>query len=990
MRDEILNEIIGPPVDAEVAFDALMPRKVSNLLLVSSLYDYYTFIEDGTISEMLYSEFLDLDLRFMPSIERVSTADEALERLQAEAFDLVISMAKVGHMNVAQFGEAVQATRPGVSVALLATNPRELSVLPPLEQLRGIDSVFVWLGDVRLFVAIIKHFEDQRNAAHDAQIAGVRSIILVEDSVQFYSSYLPMLYSEILKQTRAVTAESVTRSQKTTRMRARPKVLLARTYEEAMVLYEQYEQNVLGVIVDAAFPREGRIDPAAGFRFARVLKERAPNLPVLMQSESQSAAMAASVGLPFLDKNSPTLLADLRQFMERDLGFGDFVFHEPGGAVISRAPDLRTLEWALQAVPGEHLLSNVARSDFCTWLMARTAFELAEAIRKIVQQPDDDRESLRRQLLGALRTYRGRSSAGVVVDYSARTFEGGSGVVRIGRGSLGGKGRGLAFINALINRYRVEHRFPDVRIFVPPTAVLTTGVFDRFMESSGLLPYALQETDDDRITEAFLDADLPSEATESLWNFLQWVRYPLAVRSSSLLEDASYQPFAGIYETYMIPNNDGNAEMRHEQLCNTVKRVYASTYHRNPKAYMQSLPHRLEEEKMAVVIQQVVGRRHDQYLYPDFAGVGRSLNFYPMPGLTAEDGVVSVALGLGKTVVEGGRAVRFCPVCPRKPIQSFTPADHLENSPRTFFALDMSGPPDGPGSRSGSRLDLVPLDIEAAERHGTLAAVGSTYSPDNDAVYDGLSRAGIRLITMAGVLKGKVFPLADVTAFLLRVGAAASSCPVEIEFAVSLSERRGAPHEFAFLQIRPLVLGAEAYEVTIGDLDVQAAICLSRKALGNGYIRGVRDVIYVRPGGFDRAKTRLLAGEIGALNARLQHEKRPYVLIGPGRWGSADPWLGVPVKWADISGVRCIVETPFADLHVDPSQGSHFFQNIVSFGIGYLTIDPRDNQDRLDTEWLDRCQAETDSLSLRHLSFREPLRIALNGRTNVGVVLKPE
>jgi hypothetical protein len=990
VRDEILSEIIGPPVDAEVAFDALMPRKVSNLLLVSSLYDYHTFIEDGTISEMLYSEFLDLDLRFTPSIERVSTAEEALDRLRADEFDLVISMAKVGHMNVAQFGEAVHATRPDVSVALLATNPRELSVLPPLGQMRGVDSVFVWLGDVRLFVAIIKHFEDRRNAAHDAQVAGVRSLILVEDSVQFYSSYLPMLYGEILKQTRAVTAESVTRSQKTTRMRARPKVLLARTYEEAMALYEQYEQTVLGVIVDAAFPREGRLDPEAGFRFAQVLKLRAPELPVLMQSESHGAERAAAVGLPFLDKTSPTLLADLRRFMQRDLGFGDFVFRQPDGAVISRAPDLRTIEWAIQAVPGEHLLSNVSRSDFCSWLIARTEFELAEAIRAIVREPDEDRESLRRRLLGALRTYRGRSSAGVVVDYSARTFEGGAGVVRIGRGSLGGKGRGLAFVNALINKYRLEHRFPGVRIFVPPTAVLTTGVFDRFMESSGLLPFALQETDDERITEAFLDADLPADASESLWNFLQWVRYPLAVRSSSLLEDASYQPFAGIYETFMIPNNAGDPEARHDQLCDAVKRVYASTYHRNPKAYMQSLPHRLEEEKMAVVIQQVVGRPHDHYLYPDFAGVGRSLNFYPMPGLKPEDGVVSVALGLGKTVVDGGRAVRFCPALPRKPIQSFTPADHLENSQRAFLALDMAERPSATGPHADPQLSVVPLDIEMAERHGTLAAVGSTYSPDNEAVYDGTSRPGVRLVTMAGVLKGRVFPLAEVTAFLLRVGEAASSCPVEIEFAVTLSQKPGAPHEFAFLQIRPLVLGSESYEVTLDGLDVQSALCLSHQALGNGYIRGVRDVLYVRRSGFERSKTRQLADEVGAVNAKLRQDGRPYVLIGPGRWGSADPWLGVPVRWADISGVRCIVETPFADLHVDPSQGSHFFQNIVSFGIGYLTIDARGGRDRLDLEWLDRQPALMESTSLRHVVFDEPLRIVLNGRTNVGIVMRPD
>jgi CheY-like chemotaxis protein len=989
MRDPILSEIIGLPAQTEVPYDSLMPRRVGNLLLVSSLYDCYAFIEDGRLSEMLFSDLLDFDVQSAPSIHRVSTAGEALEIVQAEPFDLVISTARVGDMNVQEFGQMVKSVVPDLPVVLLTGNARELSVLPALETLTGVDTVFVWLGDVRLFPAIIQHIEDRENAWHDARTADVKSIILIEDSVQFYSSYLPMLYTEILKQTRELTADSVNRAQRIMRMRARPKVLLARTYEEGLELYERYRNDLLGVILDAAFPREGKADPAAGFRFARLLRERAPALPVLMQSEPANAVRAASLEIDFIDKSSPTLLSSLRTFMKSQLGFGDFVFLGPGGEVISRAPDLRTLDWAIQALPEADLPGNVERNDFHMWLMARAEFELAKTVRNVIEKTRHDPSVLRRQLLQTLRSYRERSMAGVIAEYSTRTFEGGSGFVRIGKGSLGGKGRGLAFVHSLIDAYRFEHHFPGVRIFVPPTAVLATGIFDQFMESSGLLPYALEETDDEKITDAFLEAELPREVVENLWTFLQWVRYPLAVRSSSLLEDASYQPFAGIYKTYMIPNNNESSEVRLEELRRAIKMVYASTYHSDPKAYMESVPNRLEEEKMAVIIQQVVGRRHDSYLYPDFAGVGRSLNFYPMPEMRPEDGVVSVALGLGKTVVEGGRCVRFCPACPRKPIQSFTPEEYVENSQKSFLALNLAAPGD-PSRVNGSPAgEPVSLALDLAESHGTLGPVGSVFSNEENAVFDGLSRRGIRIVTMAGVLKGKAFPLPEVMAFLLKVGAAASSSPVEIEFAVNLSGTPDKPHEFGFLQIRPLVLGAESRQVQINGISPEDAICISHKALGNGLIQGICDVVYVRRKTFDRGATPKIADEVGSLNTKLKGRKRPYLLIGPGRWGSADPWLGIPVKWAQISGVRCIIETDLEDIRVEPSQGSHFFQNIVSFGIGYLTVDPRGNEDVLDTRWLDDQPSETETEHLRHVAFEDPVRIALDGRKNFGVVMKP-
>jgi DNA-binding NarL/FixJ family response regulator len=965
-----------------------MPRRVSNLLLVSSLYDHYTIIEDGKLSEMLYSEYVDLGLRFTPSIERVSTAEEALEKLRSEPFDLVISMIRVGDMNVVEFGEAVHAVNPAIPVILLAGSVRELSLFPSPDHLKGIDTVFVWLGDVRLFVAIIKYIEDRLNATHDAEVAGVRSIMLIEDSVQFYSSYLPMLYTEILKQSHALTAESANRTQRIMRMRARPKVLLARTFEESVSLFEQHRSHLLGVIVDAAFPKDGKIDPAAGFQVIRRLRERAPELPLLMQSDSQNASGAASLGVMFIDKNSPTLLANLREFMQQHLGFGDFVFRRSDGAVISRAPDLRTLEWAMQAVPEEDIRQNVTRNDFYTWLMARTEFDLAETVRTIVRKSGDDPETLRQRLLQVLKAFRQHSLSGIVSEYSSHTFEGGTGFVRIGDGSLGGKGRGLAFINSLINTYHLEHRFPGVRIFVPPTAVLASGVFDRFMESSGLLSYALKETYDRKITDAFLRAKFPTDVLDNLWDFLQWVHYPLAIRSSSLLEDASYQPFAGIYRTFMIPNNNENPEVRLEELRNAIKMVYASTYLADPKAYMESLPNRLEEEKMAVIIQQVVGRQHGSYVYPHFAGVGRSLNFYPVSGVKPEDGIVSVTLGMGKAVVDGGRCIRFCPASPATPIQSFTLDDYLENSPKDFLALDMAHSMFTEGERF--LHDLVTLDLDVAEKDGTLGPVGSVYSADNDALYDGIARPGTRLVTMARVLKGSVFPLADITAFLMKVGRAASSCPVEIEFAVNLSDDPAVPHEFAFLQIRPLVAGSELQDIEVGELDTTDALCVSHKALGNGLISNVCDVIYVRKSNYDRAKNPTIPMEIEALNAMLRQRKRPYLLIGPGRWGSADPWLGIPVKWAQISAVRCIVETNLEDMRVDPSQGSHFFQNIMSFGIGYLMADIQANQgDRLDISWLDCQPAELETAHLRHVVLDHPLRIALNGRKNFGVILKP-
>ena len=987
MRDRILDDLLGAPEQTEVPFDALMPRRVNKLLLVTSLYDSYTFMDDGRLSEMLLGEFRGLNLQHSPQILRVSTAQEALEAIQREPFDLVISMPRVGAMNVREFGAAVQERAPDLPVILLASSLRELNQLGPVQDLKGIREVFVWLGDVGLFLAMIKCVEDRMNAWHDARLAGVKAILVVEDSVPFYSTNLPVLYTEIMAQTVAIMADGVNQTQRIIRRRARPKILLVHTFEEAMECYGRYRDDLAGLVLDTEFPRGGRTDPEAGLAFASHVAEHTPDLPILVQSQSGGWDAGAGPRATFLHKDDPGLQAGLLAFLQEHLGFGEFMFRHPDGRFVSKAGDLRSLEWAIQAVPDDCLEYHARKGDFTRWLRARTEFQLGETLARIAASRPAT-EDLRRQILEALSAHRAVTRAGVVAEFSPADFEAASRFVRVGTGSLGGKGRGLAFINSLLTSYRLENRFPGIRIGVPPTLVLTTSVFDRFMEANNLTEFALRETDDDKISRAFLAAELPRDVMDDLWTFLDWIRYPLAVRSSSLLEDASYQPFAGIYETYMIPNNADDPEVRLARLAEAVKMVYASTYHSDAKAYIQPTPNRLEEEKMAVVVQQLAGRRYGRYLYPNFAGVARSLNFYPTPGMTPEEGIASVALGLGKTVVDGGRCARFCPAQPTRPMQWFSPEDYLENAQREFFALDLEGDSADPVS-GGAMLNLAALDLKAAAEHRTLYPVGGTFSPDNNAIYDGIGRPGIPLVTMAGVFKGQVFPLGEVLTLLLKMGETANSCPVEMEFAVTLADRPDRPHQFDFLQIRPMVMGSDAQDIPMDTLVPEQALCTARMVMGNGFLEGIRDLVYVRPGNFRRSLTQTIAREVGQLNARLKGEKRPYLLVGPGRWGSSDPWLGIPVTWAQIAGVGCIIETDMMEeLKVDPSQGTHFFQNIMAFGIGYLTVEARSGVDLLDYEWMESRPAETETEHLRHLAFQAPLQIALNGRRNQGVVMK--
>lgn len=995
MKDRTLEIITGTHEHRHMVIDDLMQRRVRNILLVSSVYDSFTFEEDGRLTEALSSEYLELNLRYAPSIVRVSTAEEALSKLREHPFDLVISMMRVGDMDISDFGKAVKDIAPSIPVLLLAFNTRELSVLAEMGGLEGIDRTFVWLGDVRLFLAMIKYVEDQWNTARDIRLADVNCVLLVEDNIRFYSAYLPMLYTELVTQTLALMVDGLNRMDQLLRQRARHKVLLATSYEEAEALFRQFQGNIAGVITDARFPRSGKLDPEAGIAFTRLVRQLAPDRPVMIQSSDQdNAALAWDLGAHFINKHATNLLAELQAFMRTHMGFGDFVFRLPNGAEIARATDLRSMADTVGTLPIKSLLYHANRNDISTWLLARTEFELAKRIRPAQVTDFQDGEAIRTFLLDKFTKHRVRSRAGVVADFSRGTFEESAGFVRIGSGSLGGKGRGLAFMHSLIEAYQIEQKIPTVSIRVPPTAVVATDVFDEFIAQSALQELVLGEPipSDEEITVRFLAAKLPPNVRDALEIFLQRVTYPLAIRSSSLLEDASYQPFAGVYRTVMIPNNHPNLEVRLEQLSRAIKLVYASTFYENARAYINSTPTRLEEEKMAVVIQQVVGQKHDNYYYPNLAGVARSYNFYPMEGMRAEDGVASVVLGLGKPVVEGGRSVRFSPPYPRQLYQFSSPEDTLRSAQRSFLCLDLASQETQCELPHGDieYLNLALLDLEAAEQHGTLHAVGSVYSQENHAVYDGLSRSGVRLVTMAGVLKHGVMPLAESLSFLSKLCAAGFSSSVELEFAVNLSDDPiTSPHELAVLQVRPVVVSGIHHEVHIGQVKPSDAICLSAKALGNGHFNDVRDVVYVPMRTFDRTKTVEIAQEIGKLTGVLNKQNRPVLLIGPGRWGSADRWLGIPVTWNQIAGVRCIVETDMEDIQVQPSQGTHFFQNITSFGIGYFTVNFDGVEGHLDLGWLDNQNATHESAHVRHLSFDEPLEIVVNGRRGQGVVLKP-
>jgi CheY-like chemotaxis protein len=972
----------------------LMRWRVREVLLVSSQYDSFLFDEDGQLYTLIQDEYLGLSMSHSPEIVKVTRTSEALDLLrEGRHFDLIIATPHIEDSRPHQFARQVRELGCDLPITLLAFDNRELSSLLAQHDTSVFDRIFIWQGDFRLIIAIIKDLEDRMNVRHDTDSVGVQSILLIEDNMRFYSSLLPEIYTEILKQSKRLISEGKNISQRYLRMRARPKILFCTDYESAALYFTDYTDEILGIISDVDFPRNGSPDPRAGLDFARYVRQTAPDMPFLMQSYlPELEEEARSVQAAFVLKSSPSMLEGIKLFMQRYFSFGDFIFRTGDGREVGRANDLRSLEEKLGGVPPESIRFHAERNHFSNWLKARTEFWLADQLRPQRVTDYASLEELREYLIHRLRVYRRSQARGTITDFDRDSFDPTGSFARIGGGSIGGKARGMGFLNMALNSEGIETRYPGVRVFVPCAVVIGTEVFDQFLDMNDLHVFALNCPDDDLIAKKFVEAEkFPDEVLTRLRQFLEIITDPIAVRSSSLLEDSQYQPFAGVYETYMLPNNDHDISARLEDTLRAVKLVYASTFYRRAKEYMKATVYRLEEEKMAVAIQKMVGARRGKRYYPEMAGVGRSYNFYPIPPQEPEDGIVSVALGLGKMVVEGGVSVKFSPAHPEHLPQFITVKDTLQNNQHQFFALDMSTRPiDGPLVRD-DRVGLYDLSI--AEEDGTLSRVGSTYSHENDAIYEGISRQGVRLVTFQAFLKDPSVPFPGILSDVLRLASSAMGTPVEIEFAVNLSARDSEPGEIGLLQLRPLVVNREPGEVDPSAIPPERILCTSDQVLGNGVIDDILDIVYVDYHLFDRGKSREVAGEVERLNAKLIAEGRPYLLVGVGRWGSLDPWLGIPVRWDQIAGARVIIESSFRDLEVVPSQGSHFFQNLTSFMVGYLCVGSTQGeggQGGIDWEWLAAQPAEESLDFTRHVRLEKPLVVNMNNRKRRGIVLKPE
>jgi CheY-like chemotaxis protein len=975
----------------ETSFSLLMRKRIYNVLLISSVYDAFILEEDGRIEEQIFNEYSSLNLRYPPRFLKASSEEKALKILGEENIDLVIMMLSLEEEHTYSISETIKRQFPKIPIVLLSPFSRESYVKRQLLNTDIFDFEFSWLGNADLLLAIIKVIEDRMNAEFDVKKAGVQVIILVEDNVRFYSSYLPSIYKIIMKQSKLLITEGLNEHQKMLRARGRPKILVATNYEEALNLYETYKDYLLGIISDVSYPRNGKKDSEAGLHLFEKIKQENRYLPMLLQSsnlENEKKAKALKVG--FLNKNSKKLNYELREFIKTYFAFGDFVFKDPDtGKEVARAHSLKDLQEKIFSIPSESLQYHISRNHFSKWLRARALFSLALLFQSFTHEDFNDCDEVKSFIFNAIANFRLKKSRGVIAKFDRTTFDEYFSITRIGEGSIGGKARGLAFLDSMINRNGLYHFFDGVDITIPKTIVISTDVFDEFMEQNSLYPVALSDDiEDSRIFEKFIDAKLPDYIEEDLFTIITKTDKPLVIRSSSLLEDSHYQPFAGIYNTYMIPLLKTDLNRTHKMLLTAIKSVYASAFLKESKAYMQATSNVIDEEKMAIVIQEVCGSAYGDKFYPTISGVARSLNYYPIHPEKAEDGIANIALGLGKYIVDGGLSLRFSPKYPRKIIQLSSPEMALRETQKHFYALSLN--PDDFNPDPNDSVNLKKLPVKQADKDGSIQRIASTFDFKNQTVIDSYNYDGKKLITFAPVLKYNILPLAGILQKVLSIGQKEMDKPVEIEFAVDLNKKPLENYKFNLLQIRPIALQKESVNLHPENIDKSRMIIISNSALGNGITDDVYDVVYIKPQTFNAANNEKSAKYVNEINERFLKEGKNYILIGPGRWGSSDPWLGIPVKWPDISAARLIIESGLENYRIDPSQGTHFFQNLTSFRVGYFTVNPFIDDGYYDIEFLNNTPAVYENEVLRHVSYNKPLIIKIDGKKSFGIVKKPE
>ena len=989
----------------DVSFMNLMTRRIFNILIVANPYDAFMLEDDGRIDEKLFDEYSELGMRYPPTFTQVSTTEEAEEVLKTTDIDLIICMP--GNADNDAFAVARDIKQLASHIPCVVLTPFSHGITKRIENedMSIFDYVFCWLGNTNLILSIIKLIEDKMNIEHDIKEAGVQMILLVEDNIRFYSSVLPNLYNYILAQSKNFSTEALNPHAAAQRKRGRPKVVLATNYEEAMFWYEKYHDNVLGVISDTRFPMKivpGRLshveegDAEAGLKLLREIRRRDEYVPLILQSsEIANKEKAEAEHFLFVDKNSKKMNVDLRQLIEEHMGFGDFVFRDPKTKEeVARVSTLKELQDNIFKIPNDSMLYHISRNHMSRWLCARAIFPVSQFLKTVTWHKLQDVDAHRQIIFDAIVQYRRMKNIGIVAVFDRLKFDRYAHFARIGEGSLGGKGRGLAFLDNIIKRHPELNQYENASVSIPKTVVLCTDFFDEFMDNNNLWGIALSDASDEVILQHFLKAQLPDSLIADFFTFFDAVKSPIAVRSSSLLEDSHYQPFAGIYSTYMIPYLEDKYEMLRMLAC-AIKGVYASVYYKDSKAYMTATSNVIDQEKMAVILQEVVGHQYGDHYYPTFSGVLRSLNYYPIGDETAEEGIASLALGLGKYIVDGGQTLRVSPYHPNQVLQTSEMETALNETQTRFYALDMSLV--GDDFKVDDGFNIKSLRVKEADKDGSLNGIASTYDPYDQVIRDGIYEGGRKVISFCGVLQHGIFPLPEILQMAQKYGSEEMRRPVEIEFACNLGDRRQETGDrsqmggdFYLLQVRPIVDSKQVLDEDLAAIADEQCLLRSHSSLGHGITEDVVDVVYVKTDDdFTAANNPQIADEIEQINRQFLNADKNYILIGPGRWGSSDYWLGIPVKWPHISAARVIVETGLKNYHVDPSQGTHFFQNLTSFGVGYFNINTYTGDGIFQKELLDAMPAVEETQYVRHVRFERPLRIMMDGKKQQGVVLLP-